>query len=48
MRVLFVSGFAENAVIRHGVVAPGVNFLPKPYRAEDLVLGARSVLDAEP
>ena len=45
LRVLFVSGFTENLVIQHGVVAQGINFLPKPYRAEDLVRSARQVLD---
>ena len=46
LRVLFASGFTENAVIRHGVVAPGVNFLAKPYRADDLLRNVRAVLDS--
>ena len=46
LRVLFVSGFTENSVIQHGVVAPGVAFLPKPYRAGDLLRSVRAVLDA--
>ena len=45
LRVLFASGLTENSVIRHGVVAPGVNFLAKPYNADDLLRHARAVLD---
>ena len=48
LRVLYVSGFTENSVIQQGVVAPGVRFLPKPYRADDLIASARAVLDATP
>ena len=34
--VLFVSGYAENAIIESGVLAPGVNLLSKPFRKSDL------------
>jgi signal transduction histidine kinase/ActR/RegA family two-component response regulator len=45
--VLYVSGFTEDTVIQHGVVAPGVRFLAKPYRADDLVRTVRALLDDE-
>ena len=45
VRVLYVSGFTENTVIRNGVVVPGVAFLPKPYRGQDLIRRVRAVLD---
>jgi CheY-like chemotaxis protein len=46
LRVLFASGFTENSVIQHGVVSPGIHFLPKPYRADDLLRSVRTILDA--
>jgi PAS domain S-box-containing protein len=45
LAVMFVSGFTENSIIQHGVVAPGVRFLPKPFRAEDLLRNVREILD---
>ena len=45
LAVIYVSGFTEDSVIRGGVVAEGVHFLPKPYRAEDLLRTVRRVLD---
>ena len=45
LRVMLVSGFTEETVVRHGVVRPGIRFLPKPYRADDLIRGVRAVLD---
>jgi signal transduction histidine kinase/ActR/RegA family two-component response regulator len=43
--VLFVSGFTEHSIIQHGVVAPDIRFLPKPFRAEDLLRNVREILD---
>ncbi|HET7703505.1 MAG TPA: ATP-binding protein [Candidatus Limnocylindrales bacterium] len=46
LRVLCVSGFSEHAVLQHGAATLGMAFLPKPYRAEDLLGRVRAVLDA--
>ena len=43
--VLFVSGFTEHAVVQQGVVAQEGRFLPKPFRAEDLLRNVREILD---
>ena len=43
--VLYVSGFTEDSVVQHGVVAPGISFLAKPYRGVDLLRRVRAVLD---
>jgi nitrogen-specific signal transduction histidine kinase/ActR/RegA family two-component response regulator len=47
-RTLFVSGYNESAVARHGVLAPGTAFLEKPFSAGDLARKARELLDAAP
>ena len=44
-RVLFTSGYTENAIVHHGRLDPGVALLNKPYRKKDLAEKIRSVLD---
>ncbi len=45
-KVLFTSGYTENAIIHHGRLDPGVNLLVKPYRKADLARKIREVLAA--
>ncbi len=45
-RVLYISGYTENAIIHEGRLDPGVQLLSKPFRREDMARRIRAILDA--
>jgi signal transduction histidine kinase len=45
-RVLFMSGYTDDAIAQHGVLEPGIAFLQKPFTPFSLARKVREVLDA--
>jgi signal transduction histidine kinase len=46
LKILFTSGYAENAIVHQGRLDPGVHLLRKPYPRSELALKLRQLLDA--
>ncbi|MDP6816021.1 MAG: ATP-binding protein, partial [Alphaproteobacteria bacterium] len=45
LKVLYMSGYTQNAIANKGRLDPGVELLPKPFTVEDLGRKVRAVLD---
>ena len=45
-RVLFISGYTDDAIVRHGVLEAGIAYLQKPFTPDGLARKVREVLDS--
>ncbi len=45
LKVLFITGYAENAALNHGHLAPGTQVLTKPFALETLGSRIRSLIE---
>src|SRR5437867_729355 len=45
MKVLFMSGYTDDAIVRHGVLKEGIAYLQKPFTPDTMARKVRAVLD---
>jgi two-component system cell cycle sensor histidine kinase/response regulator CckA len=45
LRVIYMSGYTEDAIVQHGVLDDGTDFIPKPISLETLLARVRGALD---
>lgn len=46
LKILFMSGYTDDAIVRHGVLEDGVDFIHKPFSTRSLTQKIREILDA--
>jgi len=46
LKVLFMSGYTDDAIVHHGVLTPDIAFLQKPFTPSTFARAVRDVLDA--
>ncbi|MBN1567950.1 MAG: PAS domain S-box protein [Acidobacteria bacterium] len=47
VKALYISGYTDNAIVRHGVLDPGVAFLQKPFTIDGFARKVRETIDSQ-
>jgi two-component system cell cycle sensor histidine kinase/response regulator CckA len=47
LKVLYISGYTDDSVFRHGVLEGGMEFLQKPFNLKALAQKIREILDGQ-
>ncbi len=47
LKVLFITGYAENAAVGNGHLPPGMHVLTKPFAMETLATRVKGILSGE-
>jgi two-component system cell cycle sensor histidine kinase/response regulator CckA len=47
LKVLYISGYTDDSIFRHGVLEGGMEFLQKPFNLRTLAQKIREILDGE-
>ena len=46
LKVIYMSGYTDNVIVRHGVLENGVKFIQKPFSTHSLISKVREVMDS--
>jgi CheY-like chemotaxis protein len=47
MKLIYTSGYTQDIIASHGVLNPGVTYVPKPYTAEAIVEHVQAALQKD-
>jgi YesN/AraC family two-component response regulator len=47
MKVLYMSGYTDDAIIHQGILDPEVEYIEKPFSPQELICKVRKILDSK-